>query len=195
MIKLGILGSVGSGKSFVSNIFKELKFDIFSADEVVSEIYKNNKAINKKISKFFKIKLYKNRIDKQELREILKKAPKKFKFLNKIFHPLVREKLNKFLLLNKKKRLVVLDIPLLLEGELHKLVDIFVFIKTRSKLLNNRIGHRKNLDRSFLKTLKKQQIDENYKEKKADFIIHNNAKRKVKLQIKNILDKILLNND
>ena len=50
MIKIGILGSVGSGKSFVANIFKELGFNIFSEDQVVFQIYERNKNINKKIS-------------------------------------------------------------------------------------------------------------------------------------------------
>ena len=77
MIKVGILGSVGSGKSFVANIFKELGFNIFSADQVVSQIYERNKNINKKISNFFKLKLNHGKINKNELRDALKKKPKK----------------------------------------------------------------------------------------------------------------------
>ena len=104
MVRVGIIGSVGSGKSFVANIFEKLGFDIFSADAEVARIYKNNKVINKKISKFFKLKLYKNRINKQELRDALKKNPKKFSFLNKIIHPIVRKKLVLFLSKFKKTR-------------------------------------------------------------------------------------------
>ncbi len=78
MIKVGILGGVGGGKSFVANIFKDLGFNIFSADQVVSQIYKRNKNINKKISKFFKLNLYQGRINKNELRDSLKKKSKKF---------------------------------------------------------------------------------------------------------------------
>ena len=76
MVRVGILGSVGSGKSYVANIFKEIGFNIFSADNEVANLYKNNKIINKKISKFFKLKLYKSKIDKEELRASLKKKPK-----------------------------------------------------------------------------------------------------------------------
>ncbi|MEY3192062.1 MAG: Dephospho-CoA kinase, partial [Pseudomonadota bacterium] len=72
MIKVGILGSVGSGKSFVANIFKELGFNIFSADQVVFQIYERNKNIIKKISIFFKLKLYRGKINKNELRDTLK---------------------------------------------------------------------------------------------------------------------------
>ena len=193
MVRVGILGSVGSGKSFVANIFKELGFNIFSADNEVANIYKNNNIVNKKISKFFKLKLYKGKINKQELRDSLKKNPNKFRFLNKIIHPIVRKKLVLFLSRFKKKKLVVLDVPLLVENKMFNFVDILILVKTRSRSFLSRIKKRKNLDKQFLNILKKQQANEKIKENYADFIIYNSSKSKVKLQVKNIIDKILLN--
>ena len=193
MVKVGILGPVGSGKSFVANIFRTLGFNVFSADEEVSKIYQNNRIVNKKISKSFRLKLYKNKINKKELREFVKKYPKKFKFLNKIIHPVVRKELINFLEKNKNKKLVILDVPLLIENKLFKFVDIFVYIKTKSGAFNSRIVKRKNLDQPFLKILRKQQVGEKIKEGYADFVIFNNSKSKVKLQIKNIINKIFLN--
>ena len=193
MVRVGILGSVGSGKSFVANIFKELGFNIFSADNEVANIYKNNKIVNKKISKFFKLKLYKGKINKQELRASLKKNPNKFRFLNDIIHPTVRKKLDFFLTKSKKNKLVVLDVPLLVENKMFNFVDIFILVKTGSSSFLSRIKKRKNLDKEFLNILKKQQISEKVKESYADFIIYNSSKKKVKLQVKKIIDKILLN--
>ena len=111
MVRVGILGSVGSGKTFVANIFKELSFNIFSADNEVANIYKNNKTVNKKIAKFFKLKLYKGKINKQGLRDSLKKNPKKFKFLNKTIHPIVRKRLAIFLSRFKKKQVSCFRYP------------------------------------------------------------------------------------
>jgi len=193
MIKVGILGSVGSGKSFVANIFKELGFNIFSADQVVSQIYERKKNINYKISKFFKLKLNRGKINKNELRDTLKKNPKKFKYLNKIIHPIVRKKLILFLSKYKKTKLVVLDIPLLIENKMFNFVDIFIFVKTKSNIFKIRIKKRRNLDKQFLKLLENQQADEKIKKGYADFIVDNSTKDKVKLQVKKILDKILLN--
>ena len=193
MVRVGILGSVGSGKSFVAKIFRELGFNIFSADNEVANIYKNNKIINKKIAKFFKLKLYKGKINKQELRDLLKKSPKKFNFLNKIIHPIVRKRLVLFLSRFKKNKLVVLDIPLLVENKMLNIVDILVLVKTKSSSFLSRIKKRKNLDKQFLNILKKQQASEMIKESYADFKIYNSSKNKVKLQVKNIIDKILLN--
>lgn len=193
MIKVGILGSVGSGKSFVANIFKELGFNIFSADQVVSQIYERNKNINKKISIFFKLKLNRSKINKNELKDILKKNPKKFKYLNKIIHPIVRKKLILFLSKYKKTKLVVLDIPLLIENKMFNFVDIFIFVKTKPNIFKIRIKKRRNLDKQFLKLLENQQADEKIKKSYADFTVDNFTKDKVKLQVKKILDKILLN--
>jgi len=193
MVRVGILGSVGSGKTFIANIFKELSFNIFSADNEVVNIYKNNKIVNKKIAKFFKLKLYKGKINKQDLRDSLKKNPKKFKFLNKTIHPIVRKRLAIFLSRFKKNKLVVLDIPLLVENKMLNFVDILVLVKTRSNSFLSRIKKRKNLDKQFLNILKKQQASEKIKKGYADFIIYNSSKNKVKLQVKNIIDKILLN--
>jgi len=193
MLRVGILGSVGSGKTFIANIFKELSFNIFSADNEVANIYKNNKIVNKKIAKFFKLKLYKGKINKKDLRDSLKKNPKKFKFLNKTIHPIVRKRLAIFLSRFKKNKLVVLDIPLLVENKMLNFVDILVLVKTRSNSFLSRIKKRKNLDKQFLNILRKQQASEKIKESYADFIIYNSSKNKVKLQVKNIIDKILLN--
>ena len=193
MVRIGILGSVASGKTFIANIFKELGFNIFSADNEVANIYKNNKTVNKKIAKFFKLKLYKGKINKQDLRDSLKKNPKKFKFLNKTIHPIVRKRLAIFLSRFKKNKLVVLDIPLLVENKMLNFVDILVLVKTRSNSFLSRIKKRKNLDKQFLNILKKQQVSEKIKEGYADFIIYNSSKNKVKLQVKNIIDKIILN--
>ena len=193
MVRIGILGSVGSGKTFIANIFKELSFNIFSADNEVANIYKNNKIVNKKIAKFFKLKLYKGKINKQDLRDSLKKNPKKFKFLNKTIHPIVRKRLAIFLSRFKKNKLVVLDIPLLVENKMLNFVDILVLVKTRSNSFLSRIKKRKNLGKQFLNILRKQQASEKIKESYADFIIYNSSKNKVKLQVKNIIDKILLN--
>ena len=195
MVRVGILGPVGSGKTFIANIFKELSFNIFSADNEVVNIYKNNKIVNKKIAKFFKLKLYKGKINKQDLRDSLKKNPKKFKFLNKTIHPIVRKRLAIFLSRFKKNKLVVLDIPLLVENKMLNFVDILVLVKTRSNSFLSRIKKRKNLDKQFLNILRKQQASEKIKESYADFIIYNSSKNKVKLQVKNIIDKILLIND
>jgi dephospho-CoA kinase len=113
--------------------------------------------------------------------------------LNKIIHPIVRKKLVIFLSRFKKNKLVVLDVPLLVENKMFNFVDILILVKTSPRSFLSRIKKRKNLDKQFLNILKKQQTNQKIKESYADFIIYNVSKNKVKLQAKNIIDKILLN--
>ena len=72
-------------------------------------------------------------------------------------------------------------------------VDIFIFVKTKSVIFKIRIKKRRNLDKQFLKLLENQQADEKIKKSYADFTVDNSTKSKVNLQVKKILDKILLN--
>ena len=106
---------------------------------------------------------------------------------------MVRKKMVLFLSRCKKNKLIVLDVPLLVENKMLNFVDILILVKTRSRSFLSRIKKRKNLDKRFLNILKKQQANEKIKESYADFIIYNSSKNKVKLQVKNIIDKILLN--
>ena len=88
---------------------------------------------------------------------------------------------------------MVLDIPLLVENKMFNFVDIFIFVKIKPAIFKIRIKKRRNLDKKFLKLLENQQVDEKIKKSYADFTIDNSTESKVKLQVKKILDKILLN--
>ncbi|NKA17270.1 MAG: dephospho-CoA kinase, partial [Alphaproteobacteria bacterium] len=79
------------------------------------------------------------------------------------------------------------------ENKMFDFVDIFIFVKTKSNIFKIRIKKRINLDKRFLKLLENQQADEKIKKGYADFTVDNSTKDKVKLQVKKILDKILLN--
>jgi len=109
VIVVGIVGEIGSGKTFVGKIFKYYGYNVFNADKVVHNIYKKNKFINQKILKFFK--LNGKRVNIKDLTNVIIKNPSKLTKLNKIIHPEVKKKLLEFLKKNKKKKLVVLDIP------------------------------------------------------------------------------------
>jgi dephospho-CoA kinase len=100
--------------------------------------------------------------------------------------------MNIFLIKNKNKKIVVLDIPLLLENKLNKKNDILVFVQTKKFEIDERLKKRKNFNLKLLKKLKKIQLSLEYKKKKSQFIIKNNFTNKaVKKDIINIIKKIL----
>jgi len=100
--------------------------------------------------------------------------------------------MNLFLKKNNRKKIVILDIPLLLENNINTKKDILVFIESKQSDIIKRLKRRKNFNQKLLKKFKNIQISTNYKKKKSQFIIKNNfTKRCVKGGIKKILKELI----
>ena len=130
MIKICILGDIGAGKTFVANQFG---YPVFNADIEVSKIYKNNKSCFKILKKNFPNYIFSFPINKKEISKLILTNKKNLKKINKMIHPIVRTKVNKFINKNKKKKMIVLDIPLLLENKIKKKNLILVFVDAKKK--------------------------------------------------------------
>ncbi len=183
MIKIILVGDIGSGKTYISKLFKA---PCFSADLEVKKLYKNNKscfrALQKKFPKF--IKSFPLR--KKELSNIIKNKISDLKNIGFIVHPFVRKKLKEFLLKNKKKKLVILDIPLYLENKMNKKSDVIIYIKTKKSDVKKRLKKRKNFNQKILNILREYQLTLKQKRNKSKFILVNNynsaiMKKKVKM--------------
>ena len=189
MIRIGIIGDIGSGKSYVA---KQFGFPVFDADIEVNKIYKKNRKCFKKLKKTFPNHIFSFPVKKKELSRVVSENKNNVKKINKIIHPEVRLKMKKFLKKNKKKPVVVLDIPLLLEGKINKRRDILLFVEAKKKDINKRLKKRHNFNFKIIKKLKKLQLPLEIKKKKSNFIIKNNFKSMfVKKNVKIIKNKIL----
>ena len=189
MIRIGIVGDIGSGKSYVA---KQCGFPVFNADIEVNKIYKKNRKCFKKLKKTFPNHIFSFPIKKKELSRAVSENKNNVKKINKIIHPEVRLKMKKFLKKNKKKSVVVLDIPLLLEGKINKKRDILLFVEAKKKDINKRLKKRHNFNPKIIKKLRKLQLPLETKKKKSNFIITNNFKSMfVKKNVKIIKNKIL----
>ena len=131
MKKIGITGSLASGKTTASKILSTGKGPLFSADQVVKELYSKN-YFNKIIRKKFKIGNAKN--IKRVLKNNILKDKSYIKKLERLIHPIVRKEMVKFLKKYKKKKLIFLEIPLLIESKLMKNFDVIFFIKSKKAL-------------------------------------------------------------
>ena len=190
MIKIGILGDIGSGKTFVANQFG---YPVFNADREVSKIYKNNKSCFKTLKKNFPNHIFSFPIKKKELGKLIIENFKNIKKINKIVHPLVKVEMYKFFKNYKNKKAVILDIPLLLENKLNKKNYVLIFIQAKKKDINKRLKLRLNYNLKIIKKLKKLQLPIELKKKKSNFIIKNNFKRSsLKKSVKIIKNKIFV---
>jgi len=189
MIRIGILGDIGSGKSYVANSFG---YPVFSADQEVSKIYKKDKKIFKKLKIKLPDYISSFPIDKNQVTKAILSNKNNLKEIIKLIHKEVRKKMNLFLKKNKNKKIVILDIPLLLENKINKKKDILIFVNSKKKDIENKLKKRKNFNVKLLNKFKKIQFSSDYKKKKSHFIIKNNfTKKSVSDSIKKILNEIL----
>ena len=189
MIKVGILGDIGSGKSFVA---KQFGYPVFNADKEVSDIYKNDKScynkIKNKFPKFIKSKILK----KNELGSLIKQNKKNLKKISDIVHPIVRKRMHLFFKKNKRKKMVVLDIPLLVENKLYDKNFYLIFVQSNRNEINKRLKKRPFYNKAIIASLRKSQRSLAYKKKISNFVIKNNFKLlSLKKNIKMIKRKIL----
>ena len=189
MIKIGILGDIGSGKSYVA---KQFSCPVFDADAEVSKIYKKNKNCFNQLKKKLPKYIYSFPIKKKEIGKAIIENQNNLKKIIKIVHPIVRTNMNKFFKKNKKKKIVVLDIPLLLENRINKKNYILVFVDSKKKEIQKRLKKRSNYNSEILSKLKKIQLPLEIKKKKSKFLIKNNFKSSyVRKNVKVLKSKIL----
>jgi dephospho-CoA kinase len=184
MKKIGITGSIASGKTTASKILSARRGPLFSADKVVKRLYKRNK-FKKLILKKFNIK---NSIKfKNLLREKILKNNNNIKKLEMLIHPLVRKEMKKFSLLNKYKKTTFYEIPLLIESKLMKYFDVIIFIKTKKKIRLKRF-EAKGGEKKLFDLLDKKQMNDVKKIKYCDHVVVN--ERNINILKKKLLDII-----
>ena len=189
MIRIGIIGDIGSGKSFVA---KNFGYPVFNADDEVSYLYKYDKKIFIKLKKILPKYFKTFPIDKKKISEAIFEKQSNLKKIINIVHNEVRKRLSIFLIKNSKKKIVVLDIPLLLENNLNYKKDYLVFVQSKKKDILARLRKRKNFNFKMYKLLKEKQFSTSYKKKKSHFTIENDfTKRSIKKQINKILKEIV----
>ena len=175
MRRIGILGDIGSGKSYVANSFG---YPVFNADQEVVKIYKKNKKVFLKLKKILPKYIYSYPINKHEITKAILSKKNNLKKIVKIVHFEVRKKMNLFLKKNKNKKFVILDIPLLLENKLDKKRDILIFIDANKDNILKKLKKRKNFNLKLFYKFKKIQLPLTYKKQKSDFIVKNNFSKK-----------------
>ena len=193
MIKICVVGSIGSGKTYISKLFAGKKFPIFNADEEVSNVYKQ-KSIFVKLKKTLSKYIASYPIDKQELIQAISSNQNNLKKIIKIVHPEVRKKMKLFLQKNKSKKVVIMDIPLLLENKLHEPEDVIICIDANQKLLDAKLKQRPSYNKKMISILRKIQLPIEEKKLLADFVLVNNYNKKtMQLRVKELLGRIVIN--
>ena len=169
MIKIGITGSLASGKTTASKMLSFRRGPLFSADKAVKELYQN-KNFKSLIGKQFEIK--NNNQIKKSLKNLILEDKKNINKLEKIIHPLVRKKMKNFTLKYKNKKFLFYEIPLLIESKLMKNFNIVIFIKANKRIRLKRF-QLKNGNKKMFNILNAKQMNDTKKIKYCDYVVVN----------------------
>ncbi|MDC3165644.1 dephospho-CoA kinase [Candidatus Pelagibacter sp.] len=188
MIRIGILGAIGSGKSYVA---KNFGYPVFNADNEVSKLYQKNRKVYYKLKKILPEYIYTFPIDKIALSRAILVDNSNLQKIIRIVHKEITNKMRSFISKNKNKKFVILDIPLLLENKINKKEDVLVYVEARKADIIRNLKKRKNFNPKILNKFKKIQLSLAYKKKSSRFIIKNKfTKKSVKDEVKQILKTI-----
>ena len=192
MIKIGLTGSIGMGKSETARIFSGLGIPVYDADASVHKLYESGKTGAIAIKKIFPEAISDDgSVDRKILGGIVVGNKTNIKKLEDIIHPLLKNDRLDFFGKNINEKIVVLDIPLLFETKGESQVDYVVVVSTSDNIQKQRVLERPDMtDDKFEKILLSQMPNE-AKCKKADFIIDTSISiDDAKKQVLNILKKI-----
>ena len=176
MIIIGITGSIGMGKTTVSNMLRILKIPVFDSDRAVKEILEKNDDIIEKISKIWpeSVLFYQKqkKINKNVLSNKIFESNNERKKLEKIIHPLVKKERTSFLKKSEKFFIVGLDIPLLYETGMDKECDYIFLVHTTKKNQKRRVLIRPNMTEKKFELINKSQWSFEKKKKEKPYIIN-----------------------
>ena len=185
---LGITGSFGSWKTTIASIFKKYGFEAINADELYHDIYEKDEKLKNKIIEEF------GTLDRSKIKKIVFSDYKRLKKLNEITHPvIIREIKNKIkeIKKNNKNFNIVLDVPLLIEAKMQRMVDKIIVVKCNKKIQFERLLKKGKYTRKEIENIINSQMPIEEKIKYADFVVDNSksieeSRRQIWAIIKNI---------
>ena len=173
MIRIAVLGDIGSGKSYVA---KQFGYPVFNADTEVAKLYRKSRKCYNKLKKALPEYIVSFPVKKIEISKAIIADQHNLKKIIKVVHPEIRSNMNNFIKKNKNKKLVILDIPLLMENKINKKNDILIFVDAKKKEINKRLKKNPNINPKIVEKFKKLQLPVELKKQQSDFIIKNNFK-------------------
>jgi dephospho-CoA kinase len=171
MIKIGLTGSIGMGKSAVSAMFIREGVPVFDADEEVHKLQGPSGALVPRIEARFPGTTGLAGVDRQKLGSLVLGKPTELLALEKIIHPAVYRARQIFLKRHRARALVVLDIPLLFEKGGSKQVDVIVVVSAPLWVQAKRVLSRARMTRLRLAQIRRLQVPDRLKRQRADFVI------------------------
>ena len=191
MYKIGITGSIGTGKTTIANVFASFNIPIFNADREIKKILRK-KEIKQKIKKTWPLVIKKDHIDKLRLRKIIFSNEIEKKKLEKLLYPYLAIELKSFETINHKKNILVYDVPLIYETKTEKRYDIILLAHCNKNIQRKRVLTRDNITNSLFEKILASQLSFNDKIKFKPQVINTTNKLFIFIKVCLLLIKIFI---
>ena len=192
MLKIGLTGGIGSGKTKVSKIFAEKGYKIFNSDEIAKIIIKNDYSVKNSIINFFGTNSYiGDDLNSRYISEIIYSDKVKLNYLNSLVHPMVFHQFEKFLKSNLNSKILV-ESAILFESNFYKMLDDNILLISPKADRISRIIKRDNINRSEIEKIMSVQWSDKKKIILATYVIENINFSETSMQILSLISKIEL---
>ena len=155
-IKIAITGKIGSGKSTVAEIIKDIGYFVFESDKEVDKLFKNNNIKNKIKTLFYKVKNLVKKdgsINKTLLGDYVFSNKNELKNLEDLIYPLLNKERQEFINSKKMEKMLFFDIPLLFEKKLFTEYNFIIYVYVKEKIQKERVLRRKKMNKDKLKKI------------------------------------------
>ena len=193
MLKVGITGGIGSGKSTITSLFHDLGVPIYNSDERAKWLLSNDVDLMNQIKILFGQESYSNnKLNRAHIANIVFQDNDMLKQLNAIVHPLVKIDFENWLLLQKKEPLVIKESAILIESGVHKELDFLIVVLADKKTRIKRVINRDNVSKEDVEKRMETQISDSERLKFANFSVDNNTDQSnLKMQVGELYKQLL----
>ncbi|MFL2821800.1 MAG: dephospho-CoA kinase [Alphaproteobacteria bacterium] len=191
MYKIGITGSIGTGKTTLANMFAIFNIPVFDADREIKKILRK-KEIKQKLKKIWPLIIKKDHIDKLKLREIIFSNNIEKKKLEKLLYPYLEMELKMFETVNYKKNILVYDVPLIYETKTENRYDKILLAHCNTKIQRERVLTRDKISDTLFEKILASQLSYDDKIKFKPQVINTNNRLFILIKICILLTKILI---
>lgn len=191
MLKIGITGGIGSGKSTVAQLFKVLGIPVYSADDAAKRLMNEDEGLVNQVKLLFGETAYSNgQLNRKYVADIVFKNPAQLAQLNAIVHPVTLRDAEEWMH-NQTAPYAIKEAAVLFESGAHEHLDYVIGVSAPAPLRMQRAMHRDNISREEVIARMNKQIDEIIKMRLCDFIIYNDEQQLVIPQVLALHQKLL----
>lgn len=191
MIKVGLTGNIGTGKSTVAQIFESMGIPVYHADVEAKKMLEKAIVINEIVSRFGEGILVQDKIDRKKLADVVFNNPQKLEELNSIIHPLVKKDLEEFFQQKKAHPYVIQEAAILFESGFNMDFDKIILVTSSDELANKRVMLRDGVNISEVEQRRSNQWSQEKKIGLSDFIINNDESEMLLPQVLKIHEALL----